>query len=270
MSTTTRTTLILVALTLGVLGAQTPNPPTTGANSVQLLAGGTDLAWITVFPPTTYADGTAIPEGRGVTINIYRSSSGGESYTSRVQKVAGGSGFVGQGAAGSRTKPWIDIKISVGVDNKEPYLVYLAASAVVDGEESLATTAFLTFRYYPSLLAFATPGDATGGDTPDGPPTRGLAGTWSLPDGVTMVIKQNGNRFTGTIKTRVALTNLAGTVRGRTYAYTMTTVVQGETLRMTGTMTLSEDGRSVVMTTTYLGQTESDTYRVEGRTMSRM
>jgi len=103
---------------------------------------------IAVYPPKTYADGSLIRKGTKVQIKAFRSYDGGKTYGSRgVALVYGGKGFVGQGDDNARIKRWIDCKLKVPVDNKKPYLVRLAAAAVVNGVKGKATTRYLTFRY---------------------------------------------------------------------------------------------------------------------------
>jgi hypothetical protein len=135
----------------GYLYAQTgkvPNPPGTGPFSIQLFMGGTEYAMVSVFPPTSYTDGTLIPNGTPVQIKLYRSLTGQPgTFTIGVQIEGGGTGNVGQGAPGTTQKPYIDIKARTPVDCIEPRLVFLAATAVVNGVESPQTTNNLSYRY---------------------------------------------------------------------------------------------------------------------------
>ena len=75
---------------------------------------------------------------------------------------ANGEGFVGQGERNPLEKEWIDLKLETPVDQQDPYAVWLAVTAVVDGKESEKNNAYLTFRYrgkggYPMLVRFPTP-----------------------------------------------------------------------------------------------------------------
>jgi hypothetical protein len=176
--------LLLSGLGLGLLG-QEPNPPGTGPFTVQMFLGGTQNTYLCLYPPTTYTDGTPIPNGTGVTIRIYRSATGAPgTFTTPVQILSGGSGSVGQGAAGTRQKPWIDLTVKTPVDCLEPRIVFLAAAAVVNGVEGPQTTNDLSFRYaiggtpgspancYPQLIRYPNPAAALA-----------AAGTVALPTG---------------------------------------------------------------------------------------
>ncbi len=158
-------------------GTLAPDPPGTGPFTVQMFVGGTQYTYLALNPPTSYATGSLIPNGTPVTIKLYRSFDLGATYSTAVTIAAGGQGVVGQGPAGSRRMPWIDLTALTPVDCKEPCIVFLAATAVVGGIESAMTTDNLTFRYavastspgslnncIPILIRFATPfGVATGG-----------------------------------------------------------------------------------------------------------
>jgi len=144
-----------------------PDPPRTGPYSVQLFQGGSQYCLIALYPPKTYIDNSPIRPGTKVRMKVYRSHDGGKTYGTRgVSIVFGGEGHVGQGEDNARIKRWIDCKLKVLVDNKKPYVVRLAASAVVGGVASTATTRYLTFRYAtdngtPRLIRYETP-SATG------------------------------------------------------------------------------------------------------------
>jgi hypothetical protein len=194
-------------------GTLPPNPPGTGPFTVQMFIGGTQYAYLCLNPPTTYVDGSAIPQGTPVQIKIYRSLDGGATYTTPVSLASGGQGTVGMGAAGTQQKPWIDITAITPVDCIEPRIVFLAATAVVGGVESAQTTNNLTFRYaiegkpgstencYPILIRYATPfGAGTGQGTriPTGPPLRpggggGGGGGGAFQTSIALVIDMSGS-----------------------------------------------------------------------------
>jgi len=175
---------IFFGLITGAVSAQVPNAPGTGPFTVQMFIGSTQYVYLALNPPTMYTDGTPIPVGTAVSIRIYRSSTGAPgSFTAAVQIDSGGTGTVGQGAAGTQQKPWIDIRAITPVNCVEPCFVFLAATAVVNGVESPQTTNNLTFRYavatsqgcYPTLIRYATPqqalaaiGGGGGATTPPG------------------------------------------------------------------------------------------------------
>ena len=97
--------VLAFAMATVTMAQKTPNPPGTGPFSVRTFAGGTKRVMLAVNPPTTYTDGSAIKQGTGVWIRIYRSMDGGKTFSTRVHMVSGGQGFVGQDKAGSRKKP---------------------------------------------------------------------------------------------------------------------------------------------------------------------
>ena len=242
-----------------------PNPPGTGANSIQMFQGGTQNVWIAVYPPTTYVDGTPIPSGTPVKLKVYRSMDGGTTYGSVVSIESGGSGRVGQGAAGSRTKPWIDAKLSVPVDQEAPYMVYLAVSAIVGGDEGPATNSNLTFRYYPSLVRFAAvPNDEADDDRPvqQGP----LNGTCSL-DGGSITIKQNGKRVTGSVSVGgQVLATLSGTFANGVYS--LNAQVSCESTQFSVPVTISMNGKTTgTVTVVYEGTSTTRSFVVSGRSI---
>lgn len=164
-----------------------PSPPLTDRYSVQMFQGDTQNCWIAVYPPNTYTDGTATADGTPVKINVYRSYDEGRTYGKRgVELESGGQGKVGQGEDTPRTKRWIDCKLKTPVDNKEPYAVWLAVSAVVGGQESAKINKYLTFRYVgkdgrPRLERYLTP-DLSGEPVDDElarPLPQELPGIWS-------------------------------------------------------------------------------------------
>lgn len=216
--TTLTTRLVASAALIATLTAAVhaqPTPPVTGPRSVQMFQGGTQNAWIAVNPPTTFVSGAAIPTNTPVQIRVYRSFDGGLTYPTRVQVVSGGKGRVGQGAFGSKTKPWIDAKLKVGVDNRAPHLVYLAVTAVVGGVESAPVNTNLTFRYWPAFQSYATPAAAAAANGAATP--AGLAGTWTVNTGGTLTVRHKGKRFTAT---------MSGPYDGSTITVTMTGSVQ--------------------------------------------
>jgi len=153
----------LLGLGSAAVAAGKPAPPRTSQYSVQMFQGNTQYCWIAVWPPSAYEDGSPIPDGTKVEIRAYRSYDAGKKYGRRgVSVVSGGKGFVGQGEKDARQKRWIDLKLKTPVDNKKPWAVWLAATAVVNGVASKATNRYLTFRYkasetVPRLIRYETP-----------------------------------------------------------------------------------------------------------------
>lgn len=191
-------------------GTVAPNPPGTGPFSVQMFLGGTQYTYLCLNPPSTYVDGTAIRQGTNVTIKIYRSMDQGASYTVPVSIASGGQGTVGQGAAGTQQRPWIDLTVITPVDCIEPRVVFLAATAVVDGLESAQTSNNLTFRYaiegapgktdncFPILIRYATPlgaGIGQGARIPTAPPRKpgGGGGGGNITASIALVIDMSGS-----------------------------------------------------------------------------
>jgi len=194
-------------------GTLAPNPPGTGPFTVQMFLGGTQYTYLCLNPPTTYVDGSGIPQGKNVTIKIYRSMDQGAVYTTPVSIASGGQGTVGMGAAGTQQKPWIDLTVITPVDCIEPRIVFLAATAVVDGVESAQTSNNLTFRYaiegapgktdncFPILIRYATPlgaGIGQGTRIPTGPPRRpggggGGGGGATFTTSIALVIDMSGS-----------------------------------------------------------------------------
>lgn len=248
-----------------------PAVPGTGPMTVQMFQGGTTSTWIALYPPTTYADGTPIPNGKAVSIRVYRSSDYGATYPTPVKIESGGKGFVGQGAAGSTTKPWIDLKLSTPVDNRAPYLVFLAATAVIDGVESpVGTTANLTFRYYPGLERFAAPTDATG--TPAATAASGngngpLGGNWSISSGGSMQITETGNQVSGSITADgVQLATLSGTRDGNTYNLRAAVSFEGYSANVGVQLTVS--GNRLTARISHEGEVKVVNGTISGRTIS--
>jgi hypothetical protein len=192
-------------------GTVAPNPPGTGPFSVQMFLGGTQYTYLCLNPPTTYVDGTGIPQGTNVTIKIYRSMDQGASYATSVSIASGGQGTVGMGAAGTQQKPWIDLTVITPVDCIEPRIVFLAATAVVNGVESAQTSNNLTFRYaiegapgktdncFPILIRYATPlgaGVGQGTRIPTAPPRNtggGGGGGGNINASIALVIDMSGS-----------------------------------------------------------------------------
>jgi len=192
-------------------GTLAPNPPGTGPFTVQMFLGGTQYTYLCLYPPSTYVDGSAIPQGKNVAIKIYRSMDQGGSYALPVTIASGGQGTVGMGAAGTQQKPWIDLTVITPVDCIEPRIIFLAATAVVDGVESSQTGDNLTFRYavegapgktdncYPILVRYATPlgaGVGQGTRIPTAPPRNpggGGGGGGSINASIALVIDMSGS-----------------------------------------------------------------------------
>jgi len=183
--------LLSFGMLVGPVQAQSPpRPPLTERYSVQMFQGATKDCWIAVWPPAANADGTGIPYGTKVQIKVYRSLDGGKTYTDRDVKIVGGpgtngEGFVGQGERNPLEKEWIDCKLETPVNDQEPYAVWLAVTAVVNGKESAKNNAFLTFRYRekgrPALVRFPTP-DVSGAGVADDlarPLPQELPGKWA-------------------------------------------------------------------------------------------
>jgi hypothetical protein len=167
--------------------ANRPRPPLTGRNSIQLFMGKTQNCMIAIWPPASYADGKSIPYGTKVQLRVYRSYDGGKTYgRTGVQIVGGGQGFAGQGTKDPRKKRWIDAKLKTPVDNKKPYAVWLAVSAVVGGQESALVNRYMTFTYaskggMPRLVVHETPDIGDGGvdDRTARPLPQELPGKWT-------------------------------------------------------------------------------------------
>lgn len=252
--------------------AQTPSPPETGPFSVQMFIGGTTSVYLAVNPPTTFTDGSPIPDGTPVQINVYRSLDNGATYASPVQLLAGGQGRVGQGAFGSQEKPWIDITASTPVDNQPPYVVYLAASCVVNGVESAANVANLTFIYYPDLTRLALPSDAPGsqwtggGGTGNGGP---LTGTWTLNGQATMTISQEGNAVSGSISGGgQRLGTISGTFDNGQYNLRIIFQAEGETLDVGVVARVSDDRKSVSGTVSMKGESWPFSLNIDGSNLN--
>ena len=243
-----------------------PNPPGTGSNTIQMFQGGSQNVWIAVYPPTTFTDGTPIPDGTAVQLRVYRSTDGGQTYSSRVTIDSGGSGFVGQGAAGSRRKPWIDAKLIAPVDNRAPYMVYLAVAAVVGGEEGPMTNANLTFQYYPSLVRYATPPASEQPDDDQPAGSGPLNGTYSV-DGGSLTINQRGNRVTGTIVGGgQTVATLSGTYSGGVYRLNASVNYEGQRFSVPLTITMN-GAPSGTASFTFEGETTTVNFRVSGRSI---
>lgn len=259
--------LLFLTLLAGLLSvasqaaAQTPNMPETGPFSVQMFIGGTTQVYLCVNPPTTYTDGTPIPFGTPVTIRLYRSMDNGASYSTPVSIMSGGTGWVGQGAAGTQEKPWIDITAEVPVDNQPPYTVYLAASAVVGTGESLANVANLSFAYYPGLTRYALPSDVPGNQFAGGsnsnnqnPSAGPLTGTWNLNDSGTLTLSQSGNQVSGTISAQgISVGSVSGTYENGQYNLRIRLQAEGQVFDCGLFATVSE-GRVVSGTIRYEGE----------------
>jgi hypothetical protein len=267
-----KTLFAVAALTVSTtieLNAQsgTPAPPPTGPRSVQMFQGKTQNVWLAVYPPTTYSDGTPIKDGTPVKIKVHRSYDGGKTFKSRVTVVSGGSGFVGQGKAGSKKKPWIDMKVEVPVDNKAPYLVVLGISSVVGKKESAINTSNLTFRYYPSLQIFGSPAEAVTDEkstpaTGQGP----LHGNWDVNGQGTLVINEKGNKVTGTITASgQQLATLSGTRSGNRYSLSLSLTYEGKTYPATVVLNVANDGKSVTGTANADGESIPLSFKINGR-----
>lgn len=155
-------------------GALAPSPPGTGPLSVQMFIGGTQYAYLSVFPPAAYTDGSAIPVGTPVQVKVYRWSRGAGWTDVELPAGDGPWGSGGQGVAG---QSFINMVAITPVDCAPPRVVVLGVTAVVGGVESpVINTANLTFRYaaeppadnpsecVPLLVRYATPGEALAAD----------------------------------------------------------------------------------------------------------
>lgn len=271
------TSFTLVALTFfaaAQVEAQSgvPAPPTTGPRSIQMFQGGTQSVWACVYPPTTYSDGTPIKNGTPVKIKVYRSYDGGKTFSSRVTVLSGGSGFVGQGQAGSRKKPWIDAKLQVPVDNKAPYTVVLGMTVVVGKNESALTVSNLTFRYYPSLQVYGSPSDAPGNDSKKGTkPGKGhgpLHGTWTLNKDTAVFIRENGNKVTGTMTRDLQQASITGTRSGNRYNLTLTIGQDGKLYKVALNLTVASNGKSISGTASMEGESFPLTFKINGRNLT--
>ncbi len=265
--------LIAGCIAVQSLLAQTPNPPETGPFSVQMFIGGTTSVYLAVNPPTTFADGTPIPEGTPVQINIYRSLDNAVTYTTPVQLLAGGQGRVGQGAFGSQEKPWIDITASTPVDGQPPYVVYLAASCVVNGVESAANVANLTFIYYPDLTRLALPSDAPGNQWPGNSGGNGnggpLTGTWTLNGQATMTISQEGNVVSGSISGGgQRLGTISGTFENGQYNLRVRLQAEGQTMDVGVVARVSDDRKLVTGTVSMDGESWPMSLNIDGSNLN--
>lgn len=195
--------LMCLSASLREAQAQVPRPPLTERYSVQMFLGGTQNCWIAVWPPSDYADGTPIPFGTEVQIKVYRSYDAGKTYAERDVEIVGGpaadgKGKVGQGERDPREKEWIDCKLKTPVDYNDPFAVWLAVTAIVNGKESEKNNLNLNFRYresstgQPALIRYATPEEAqTGGsglaDELARPLPQELPGKWA--EGAQFIIR---------------------------------------------------------------------------------
>jgi hypothetical protein len=263
----------LIQINANAQVAKSPTAPSTGSNSVQMFAGGSQNVWLAVYPPTVYTDGSAIAKGKRVSLKFYQSVNGGKTYTSPVTIESMGTGTIGQGKAGSRQKPWIDAKLKVHVDNKKPHLIYLAVSAVVDGVEGPATNANLTFRYYPGLTRYASVAEANDANgvassRKTHKASRGpLQGTYYDPEspGSKFNFHQKGSSVSGNFYIN-GLGNIrfTGTYRKNRYSLNAKTTYQGKTKNLPLTIVMS-DSRNGTLSTNALGKSESIRFRIVGR-----
>ena len=272
--TTTFTAFALTIFAAVQVQAQTstPSAPPTGPRSIQMFQGGSQNVWAAVYPPTTYADGSPIKSGTPVKIRVYRSYDGGKTFKTRVSVLSGGSGYVGQGKAGSKKKPWIDMKLKVPVDNKAPYTVVLGVTAVVGKYESAINVSNLTFRYYPSFQIFGSPSEVTGEDS-DKPskPNSGhgpLHGTWNLNGQGTLVINESGNKVSGVINASgQQLATLSGTRRGNRYSLSVLLTWEGKSYRASVNLNVAKNRKSVSGTATAEGESIPLSFKINGRTL---
>lgn len=260
-----------VCLMVQNLTGQTPSPPETGPFSVQMFIGGTTSVYLALNPPTTFTDGTPIPAGTPVTINIYRSLDRGATYTTPVQQTSGADGHVGQGGFGSREKPWIDITAQTPVDNEAPYVVYLAATCVVNGVESPQTVANLTFIYYPELVRLSLPSDAPGNQWNGGAGAGSggpLAGTWTINGQGTMTINHEGSKVSGTISAEgQQLGTISGTFESGEYRLRILFRAGDETMDARVVARVAADRRSLTADITADGQSWQAKLVIEGRNL---
>ena len=163
--------LVLLTLAAGSAAAQpagpTPNPPGTGAFSVQMFAGGTKYTYLSLNLPTTYTSGAPIPNGTTVQIKIYRWDWTAKTW-GPVQLDAGSGegpwGSGGRGQAGVNTS--VSFVAITPVDCVEPRVVVLGATALVNGVESAMVTNDLSFRYASPPPA-GSPAGSTEGCVPE-------------------------------------------------------------------------------------------------------
>ena len=251
------------------LRAQAPSPPSTGARSIQMFQGKSQNVWIAVYPPKTYANGAPIKPGTPVSIRVRRSFDNGKSFESRVTVVSGGRGFVGQGKAGSKKKPWIDLKLKVPVDNQKPYRVVLGVTAVVGKEESALNTSNLTFQYYPSLKIFPSPPEAENGKgIKTGHGSGPLHGTWNLDGQGTLTLQEKGRSVSGTITTQgQQIATLSGTRNGNQYNLAVTLTFEGKKYDAMVNLTVASNGKDLSGTARANGDSIPLKLKIKGRSL---
>ena len=132
--------VLFLLLSLGipqVALAQTgvaPSAPGTGPFSIQMFAGGTEYTYLSVFPPTSYVDGTAIPADTPVQVNVYRWNRAGVAWT--PVSLEGGDGPWGSGGRGRVGQSFINMVAVTPVDCIPPRVIALGVTATVNGVEA--------------------------------------------------------------------------------------------------------------------------------------
>ena len=157
-----------------------PDPPATGPFSVQMFVGGTQLTYLSVFPPSTYVNGAAIAPDTPVQIRVYRWDRAGRVWSPVT--LEGGDGPWGSGGLGRVGQSFINMVAVTPVDCIPPRVIVLGVTSVVNGVESpVVNTANLTYQYaapptagdptpydadpcIPLLVRYATPGAALSPD----------------------------------------------------------------------------------------------------------
>ncbi len=107
---------------------------------------------------------------------------------------------------------------------------------------------FLTFL---CLLTLACAVTALGGQKPDSK-TADVTGKWimtlEMPMGTanpTLVLKQEGEKITGSYTGRYGTFALEGTIKERTIVFTFTMTAEGESVPMTFTGEVATDGQTI-------------------------
>jgi hypothetical protein len=102
---------------------------------------------------------------------------------------------------------------------------------------------------------------AQGGQKPDSRPVPNVSGNWTMtletPMGTanpSLVLKQDGEKITGSYTGRYGTFALDGSIKERTIVFTFTMNAEGETVPMTFTGEVAADGQTITKGKATLGE----------------